>query len=108
MSFHMKLEQTEEKILVILEGDLDINSSPELKETVIRAFAKSPKEIVFDFSQLDYLDSTGLGALMAIFKVAKKEGYTLRIRNAKKNVRKLFTITELDKEFIMEDPDADR
>ena len=45
---------------------------------------------------------------MAIFKVAKKEGYSLRIRNAKKNVRKLFTITELDKEFIMEDPDADR
>lgn len=108
MAFDMNIEQAKDAILVHLKGDLDINASPSFKEAVIKACEKEPKEVIFDLSDLDYLDSTGLGALMAIYKVTQKHGHKIRIRNAKKNVRKLFTITELDNEFIMEDADGNR
>lgn len=106
MAFNMNIEQVPEGILVTSEGDLDINSSPELRESVIEVLKKAPQEVIFDFTNLNYLDSTGLGALMAIYKVAQAGGFSIHIRKAKKNVRKLFAITELDKEFIMEDRDG--
>lgn len=106
MAFNMNIEQGPEGILVTSEGDLDINSSPELRDSVMEVLKKAPQEVIFDFTNLNYLDSTGLGALMAIYKVAQANGSSIHIRKAKKNVRKLFTITELDKEFIMEDRDG--
>ncbi len=102
MSFELNVEQGDQ-LTVHCRGDLDINSSPELKARVLDAYRKEDKDIVFDFSQLHYLDSTGLGALISIFKNAREKGHTITIRHAKANVKKLFVITELDRQFQLED-----
>lgn len=102
MAFHIELEQ-KEALEIALQGDLDIISAAELKTKVLEAYQKNPSPLVFDLSALDYLDSTGLGALISILKNTKPAGHTITIRQAKANVKKLFTITELDQDFILED-----
>lgn len=102
MSFELKVEAGD-PIQVFPVGDLDINSASELKSSVLEAYEKAPADVVFDFSNLNYLDSTGLGALISVLKNLKNEGHHVTICHAKHNVRKLFTITELDRDFLLED-----
>lgn len=96
-------EGTEEQLVFALSGDLDINSSPELKKTALDKYHEEPKDVVFDLTELDYLDSTGLGALISVYNNAKEDEKCIHIANAKPNIKKLFVITELDQVFVMEE-----
>ena len=58
--------------------------------------------MVIDIKDLDYLDSTGLGLFMKIYKIAKEKDKTVSIINPKENILKLFKITDLTDVFNME------
>ena len=103
MPFHINILDKGDFLKVGLKGDLDINSSPKMSSELGEFYSKSPKNIIIDFDELDYLDSTGLGALMSIYKKAKMDDNEIKIINARQNIKKLFYITDLDREFNLED-----
>lgn len=88
-----------EQLQFFLEGDLDINTVREFQDEVLKQYKDKDKDIVFDLKKLDYIDSTGLGAIITVFKEVKEKGRKLSVINAKKNIKKLFYITELDSLF---------
>jgi anti-sigma B factor antagonist len=51
---------------------------------------------------LDYIDSTGLGVMIGVLKKLKMDNKEIYILNPKSNVKKIFTITGLDKIFKVE------
>ncbi|MDX9917487.1 MAG: STAS domain-containing protein [Gudongella sp.] len=88
-------------------GEIDIYTSSEFKEEILKSFEKRKADLVIDGRQLDYIDSTGLGALISLLKMLQDTEYKIFIDNIKPNIRKLFDITELDKLFnIRGDDDA--
>lgn len=87
------------ELVVSLSGDLDINTVKQFQDEVLKKYSQVDKDFVFDLKDLDYIDSTGLGAIITVYKEVNDKGYKLRVINAKKNVRKLFFITELDSLF---------
>lgn len=91
--------QENEELVVSLSGDLDINTVKQFQDEVLKNYSQVDKDFVFDLRDLDYIDSTGLGAIITVYKEVNDKGYKLRVINAKKNVRKLFFITELDSLF---------
>lgn len=93
----------DKKFKIILSGDLDINNVENFKKEALEKYKNLEKDIVFDLEKLDYIDSTGLGAVITVFKEVRDKKKTLTIKKAKKNIKKLFVITELDQLFIMED-----
>lgn len=103
MSLNTEIKFDEEKNLWVFlpKGDLDIYTSKEFRDTVINRFNKTNTDILIDGKHLDYLDSTGLGALISVLKTVKDTDYKIYIENLKSNIRKLFYITELDKLFII-------
>lgn len=82
------------------EGDLDIYTSSEFKEEVIKSLEEKETDIVIDGESLDYIDSTGLGALISILRTMKEKEIKIYIQNVRPNIRKIFDITDLDKMFI--------
>lgn len=92
-----------QKLEITLSGDLDINNVEKFKKEALEKYKNLKKDIVLDLEKLDYIDSTGLGALITIFKEVRDKQKTLTVKNSKKNIKKLFIITELDQLFIMED-----
>lgn len=100
MSFNVKIAQNE-NLEVSLTGDLDINSVETFKSEVLEIYQDT--DIIFDLSNLEYLDSTGLGAFMSIYSEVNSNGKSVTIKNAKNNIKKLFLITELDQLFNLED-----
>jgi len=89
--------------VILLRGEIDIYSAPDFKENLFQAMGDCKEDIVLDCSELSYIDSMGLGIMVAALKRARQNDRNIRIRNPKPNVKKLFRITGLDKVFIMEE-----
>ncbi|MEL7034037.1 MAG: STAS domain-containing protein [Cyanobacteria bacterium J06592_8] len=62
-----------------LTGLLDAFSEAPFRKGVSKCIEGGPKNIILDLSQIDFVDSSGLGALVQLVKKAKEEGGTLQI-----------------------------
>jgi len=80
-------------------GEVDIYTSPELKNQIFALIEEKNNDIIIDCESLDYIDSTGLGVLMSIYKKMQENSLNLEIINLKPNIYKLFDITGLNKVF---------
>jgi anti-anti-sigma factor len=61
-----------------------------------------PKQIIIDFHQTTFMDSSGLGALVSNFKTAQEKGIVLILRNVTPQVMAVLNLTGLDKVFPIE------
>jgi len=80
-------------LTLALDGRLDTNTSPDLEAAVK---LDGVKELVFDFSGLEYIASSGLRILLAAHKEMAAKGGTMRIANPNEMVRGVFGMTGLD------------
>ncbi|MDO5690391.1 MAG: STAS domain-containing protein [Tissierellia bacterium] len=105
MGLELLINTTNEQIIIEMSGDLDIYTSPDFNKQVLVAFEKDEKDLLFRADKLDYIDSTGLGAFISVYKIVQEKGKSLKITDLKANVKKIFVITELDKIFKIEGKD---
>lgn len=68
------------------------------------AYSKMSKEVVrfeLDFSQCQFIDSTGLGTLVSVYKKAKEKGGDVELHHLKPDVLKVIKMTRLDHVFTI-------
>lgn len=99
--FDKKIEIVDDIQTIKLIGDLDVYSEDEFKSFIDEEIDPN-KDVRIDLKELDYLDSTGLGMFMNIYKMVNENGKEIKIINAKDNIQKLFKITDLTDLFDME------
>lgn len=87
-------------LTVEVAGRLDTTTAPELEKALSGALT-NVKNLVFDFSGLDYISSVGLRVLLATQKTMNRQG-TMVIRNANESVNEVFEITGLADIFTIE------
>jgi len=107
LNLEVKFDQDKEVLVVKPEGDVDIYTSIKFKNEVVSSFEERNVDILIDGSKLEYLDSTGLGALISLLKMVRETDNSITIENLKPNIRKLFNITELDKLFTIRGEEDD-
>jgi anti-sigma B factor antagonist len=95
--------QTEEKLEIVLSGEVDIASAPEFKTKLYDFIGDGKKDIVLLCNDLKYIDSTGLGILVGALKKVKFHQRNVYIYQLRDNIKKLFHITGLDMVFILEE-----
>ncbi len=97
----MESEKIIKKDVVIfrIKGDIDAYSSPSLKDKLVKEIEEGNKKIVLNLTNVDYIDSAGLGVLVAVLKRVKKEQGILRIAGLKPNIMKIFQLTRLNQIF---------
>lgn len=78
-----------------LRGSLDMATAPSVRAALIEAADEGKHDIIVDCSMLEYLDSTGLGALIGAHKRAHEHGGRLRIIVNDGPIQRLFSITGL-------------
>ena len=82
-----------------IEGDIDINCSPDLKKAFDKLTSQKTPKMVIELSKVAYVDSSGLATLVGILKVARSYGGKIRLAGMSPKVKSLFEITKLDKLF---------
>ena len=87
---------------VSLQGELDVSTADKLKEHLHNLADEKILDMKINLENLDYIDSTGLGAMIGVLKKLKTDNKEIYIINPKSNVKKIFTITGLDKIFKVE------
>lgn len=101
--FDLNLIDQGDHYLIELIGDLDIYNNKKFKEKLANIYEDLDKDIVVDCTKLEYIDSTGLGSFISLLKLTRDEEKEITVKNLKKNIKKVFKITDLDKLFNLGD-----
>jgi len=95
----IKQENKNDVLVCYMTGDIDINTSPEVKKIFDKIIAGKQGKILLNFKDVSYVDSSGLATLVEILKGLRSYGGKLRITNLSTKVKNLFEITKLEKLF---------
>jgi anti-anti-sigma factor len=87
------IEQLEDKILVVLEGELDTAAAAEVEKTLQPLYATNGKDVIIDCEGLDYIASSGLRILISILKGAKTGGSKVVLKNMNEDIKSVFKLT---------------
>ncbi len=68
------LERSGENLIIRISGELDHHTASLVKEETDKSLTEEIKNIIFDFSSLIFMDSSGIGFLMARYKKISEKG----------------------------------
>src|SRR3982750_1272776 len=102
MNFDIKTEQLGPEAYVIsLSGEVDLYTAPEFKQQLLDVIGKGGTEVVVDFTNTTFIDSTTLGVLVGGVKRLRTNEGRLSLVCSDRNITKIFEITGLDKVFAI-------
>ncbi len=92
----LKLEtvRTPEEITVRCSGRITSNTSG-LLQTTVRSLLPETKSLVLDLTDVNHMDSSGLGTVVGLYVSAKRQRCTLKLINLSQRLQDLFRITKL-------------
>jgi anti-sigma B factor antagonist len=89
--------------IVEVRGEVDVHSAPQLRDRLTEVIDSGSRLVIVDLSKLDFIDSTGLGALVAARNRGGEKDSALRLVCASERLLKLFRITGLHEVFDIYD-----
>lgn len=95
----MKIQVNTEEKYTLIRPDaekLDSTVSPLLKAEIVMLSGKGVKNMLLDLSDVKYIDSSGLSAILVANRLCKAENGLLVLCGLQENVKKLITISQLD------------
>ena len=102
MNFDIKTEQLSDDAYVIsLAGEVDLYPAPESKQQLLEVIGRGGKDVVVDFSDTTFIDSTTLGVLVGGVKRLRSNDGQLSLVCSDRNITKIFEITGLDRVFTI-------
>lgn len=91
------------QVVVKPVGNIDFSNSQELKDELLELFEQDYKKVVMDFSEVESIDSSGLGKLLLFHKKLKEKEGTLVIRNVESDyIKNMFEMIHLNKVIDIE------
>jgi Ca-activated chloride channel homolog len=78
------------------KGDLDLYNAPEIKQTAQRKLNEGFRFLVYDFSEVSFIDSSAIGALIQISSWLSKRNGILVVMNLSSSLEKIFNITRIN------------
>ncbi|MCU1543193.1 MAG: anti-anti-sigma factor [Microbacteriaceae bacterium] len=92
------IQNVDELVAVIRgEGRLNMVSAPDLRTAVAEAVAAGRPRVVVDLSGVEFMDSSGLGALVGCLKTTRQAGGDLRIAAPSDQVTMVLKLSNLDR-----------
>ena len=91
----LKIRKNGDVYIIDVNGEMDLYNSYKLKELVMKMLEKSVKFFVINLEQVDYIDSSGIGALIYICSTIKKMNLKLAIASVHGSVKKVIELTKL-------------
>lgn len=77
--------------------------APDLRQAVVKAVADGCRRLILDISELDFIDSFGIGSVVAALKRLRQRGGELALVCPSLRIRRVFEICDLDRIIAMHD-----
>jgi len=99
MSFKIKSEEKENIGVIIVEGEVDMFTSPSLRDKLLPLFEKNIKGIIVDLTGVSFMDSSGIATLVEGLQWSRKDGKKFILAGLGTNVMNALSLTKLDNVF---------
>src|SRR4029078_2280954 len=106
MNFDIKTEQLGDDAYVIsLAGEVDLYTAPEFKQQLLEVIGQGGKQVIVDFSDTTFIDSTTLGVLVGGVKRLRTNEGQLSLVCSDRNITKIFYITDIAQRVTLRQTD---
>lgn len=95
MNIKIEVNELDTRFEVMVHGEIDVYTAPKLREIVTPLSQKENVNVVVDLSGVSYMDSTGLGVIVGMFKAIRSHHGELKVTGLSQRLKRLFDITGL-------------
>lgn len=93
-----KLSMDEDTLTAELEGEIDHHCAKGIREQIdLEIDTLSPKTLILDFSQITFMDSSGIGLIMGRYKKIHSNGGKIKIKNPSPNTYRVLKLAGMDR-----------
>ncbi|MEY9931257.1 anti-sigma B factor antagonist [Catenulispora sp. GP43] len=85
--------------VVEVDGGMDVHTATMVRDAVLGLMDEGHEHFVLDLGFVTFMDSTGLGAIIAVTKRIREQGGSLRIASASSRILRVFELTGLRSNF---------
>lgn len=94
----VRLSDSGDRLIAYLSGEIDHHAAAEMRFFIDGELERSnPKLLIFDFSEVEFMDSSGIGLVLGRIRVISGWGGKAEIHNPRANIRKMLTLGGLQR-----------
>ena len=94
-----KITMSENQAIVTPNHDIVSSTASDFRNELLDVIKSEPDELVIDFSNINMIDSVGLGVLITTHNSMNKIGGKLIVTNVSKDIHNLLLTMRLDRHF---------
>ncbi|ANU26414.1 anti-sigma factor antagonist [Planococcus versutus] len=95
MNIHVDLTESNNILDGFISGEIDAHTAPVLREKLEHYQNHENLKAELDLSDVNYMDSTGLGVFVAFYKAVNSNGGHVKLKGLSARLKRLFDITGL-------------
>jgi anti-sigma B factor antagonist len=95
MNLKLDKHHNKENIYVHITGEIDAYTAPKLREELFPLADEQNQSLIISLKDVSYIDSTGLGVFVGVFKQITKNNGELKLVDLSERLERLFQITGL-------------
>ena len=98
MNEEIRLQEEEHKLRAILPGEIDHHAAHFVREKIDKKlFELHPDVLVLDFSEVKFMDSSGIGLILGRAEIAREMGGTVQIEGLSRRLERLILLSGVEK-----------
>ncbi|NLC87489.1 MAG: anti-sigma factor antagonist [Clostridiaceae bacterium] len=95
---NVNYEQKNKLLLLEITEEIDHHTSEKIRRRADNEITRyMPRKVIFDFSNVTFMDSAGIGVVLGRYKMIKMLGGTLELKNVSLNLKKIFEMSGITK-----------
>ncbi|GAB4514272.1 MAG: hypothetical protein Tsb0020_32750 [Haliangiales bacterium] len=88
-----------DKTTIKISGKLDVLTAPEMSPLIDDLVAEKRPMVIVDLSELDLIDSSGVAAIVGLYKRVQSDGGDVKVEGARDQPLAIFKLLRMDKVF---------
>jgi anti-sigma B factor antagonist len=104
MALYVESGKEGEDYAVSASGEVDLYSSPKLREAIQKGADTQSKKLVVDLRDVSYMDSSGVATLVEGLRATSESEMGFALRNPSDSVMKVLQLSRLDSVFDISQP----
>lgn len=95
----IEIKDSGNSVSIVVVGDIEMMTIKEFKEKLFEIGQNTDKDVELDLSNVDYIDSSGVGVLISLMKLQKKKGKNFKITKVSSQVMNVLQLSSLSEVF---------
>ncbi len=102
MKLTIERQETDDTVVLVVTGDVDMESSPKLRDEIKKTIKKKPTHLKLQLTGVPYIDSSGIAVLIEGMKWTQKKKVAYALVDISDSVRDVLQMSKLLSVFTVE------